>query len=600
MNKLQLYIYMSRRGFKSVRCINPAENVQSLIPQMRQALEKLDYNAAEKYLFYAIRYTDAGTFVTVLRTIPPESADHLASYIYIPNGLKITAAELTEVVQRVTRVVSSPSVTTEQLNDLQQLFSRQYEYDANAPAIAGSAGRDYAVVSYGGNTGRSLADFLGEYIFQPQFLPWTAILLVDSDLQVSTTATVLTDVKVQPSVTLLPPDLSTTKFTPHIYHLPFDRPFRTQLGATVKVRWHRGGFEDLIQSFKVERDGLTLPTPATDDTRKAITPASFFITSQTTKQQIVGAKIRVNGIDIVEAHTFTQQELKNALVEILAPGYAPLRTHLDLASTTQALVQMSEQRKVFRFEIMLRNSSMGAPITFDIPSKNDITESPIEGYEVAEPIREGINRINRLQYTPPVTITRKWLIIIASAALVIGLGLGMLIGRAGHSSPVTDSVQTAVQNAQANPGGQNPQQPQQPAQQPQQPEKPAQPEQQPAQQQPEKPETLPAQPTAQSNAPASAEAIRYLEDNKVWTKAKLDAFPELRGLFEDMNTYNFSKIIDVWGPKLTKSTRFQQVVGSALNCQTRKKFVPKPGETYCTKPGDTAITVYGYRCRIDP
>ena len=257
MNKLQLYIYMSRRGFKSVRCINPAENVQTLIPQMRHALEKLDYNAAEKYLFYAIRYTDAGTFVTVLRTIPPEAGDHLASYIYIPNGLKITAAELSEVVQRVTRVVSSPAVTTEQLNDLQQLFSHQYDCDPNAPAIAASTGRDFAVIHYGGTTGRSLADFLGEYIFQPQFLNWSAIILIDSDLQVPATSTVLTDVKVLPTVTLLPPDISSTKFTPHIYHLPFDRPFRVQLGATVKVRWHRGGFEDQIQSFKIERDGLT-------------------------------------------------------------------------------------------------------------------------------------------------------------------------------------------------------------------------------------------------------------------------------------------------------------------------------------------------------
>ena len=594
MNKLQLYIYMSRRGFKSVRCINPAENVQSLIPQMRHALEKLDYNAAEKYLFYAISYTDAGTFVTVLRTIPPEAGDHLASYIYIPNGLKITAAELSEVVQRVTRVVSSPAVTTEQLNDLQQLFSHQYDCDPNAPAIAASSGRDFAVIHYGGTTGRSLADFLGEYIFQPQFLNWSAIILIDSDLQVPATSTVLTDVKVLPTVTLLPPDISSTKFTPHIYHLPFDRPFRVQLGATVKVRWHRGGFEDQIQSFKVERDGLTLPTPATDDSRKAITPASFYITSQTTKQQIVGAQIRVNGVDIVEAHTFTQQELKNALVEISALGYAPLRSHLDLASTTQALIQLPEQRKVFRFEIMLRNSSMGAPIHFDILSKNDITESPIEGYEVAEPIREGINRINRLQYTPTIGITRKWLIIAAVAAMVIGLGLGMLIGRAGHSSPVRDSIQTAVENAQANPGGQPTAQqqpaaqPQQPAQEPQKPE-PQKPEPQP---EPQKPEPTPA-------AEASAAAIKYLDDNKAWSKAELDKFPELRGLFEDLNSYNFSKIINVWGPKLTKSSRFQQVVGSAINCQTRKKFVPKAGETYC-KTGDTKITVYPYRCRIDP
>ena len=341
------------------------------------------------------------------------------------------AAELSEVVQRVTRVVSSPAVTTEQLNDLQQLFSHQYDCDPNAPAIAASTGRDFAVIHYGGTTGRSLADFLGEYIFQPQFLNWSAIILIDSDLQVPATSTVLTDVKVLPTVTLLPPDISSTKFTPHIYHLPFDRPFRVQLGATVKVRWHRGGFEDQIQSFKVERDGLTLPTPATDDSRKAITPASFYITSQTTKQQIVGAQIRVNGVDIVEAHTFTQQELKNALVEISALGYAPLRSHLDLASTTQALIQLPEQRKVFRFEIMLRSSSMGAPIHFDILSKNDITESPIEGYEVAEPIREGINRINRLQYAPTIGKKND---VIASVCKVMGSELEALIDQTNRES----------------------------------------------------------------------------------------------------------------------------------------------------------------------
>ena len=178
--------------------------------------------------------------------------------------------------------------------------------------------------------------------------------------------------------------------------------------------------------------------------------------------------------------------------------------------------------------------------------------------------------------------------------MVIGLGLGMLIGRAGHSSPVRDSIQTAVENAQANPGGQPTAQqqpaaqPQQPAQEPQKPE-PQKPEPQP---EPQKPETTPT-------TEASAAAIKYLDDNNAWNKAELDKFPELRGLFEDLNSYNFSKIINVWGPKLSKSSRFQQVVGSAINCQTRKKFVPKAGETYC-KTGDTKITVYPYRCRIDP
>ena len=584
MNKLQLYIYMSRRGFKSVRCINPAENIQTQIPQFRQGLEMLDYNADEKYLFYALRYTDSGTLFTVLRTIPNDAGDHLASYIFIPNGLKISTQDLYDVVQRVTRVVSSPSVTTAQLADLQQLFSKQYEFDANAPSMAASMGKELAVAYYGGDTGLKLSDFLGEYIFQPQFLGWHGVLLVDADLGVSTDARVLQNVKIRKTVTLLPPDVSDTKFAPHIYHHPFTRPFRAELGGTVQVRWHRGGFEEQMQDYKVESDGAVLPTPATDDSRKAITPASFYITSQTSKKQITDATIRVNGVEITGSHTFTQSELKNALVEVTAPGFAPFRSHFDLASTAQALIQLPEHRRVYRFELTLRNSSMGAPLHIEIPSKGEITESPIEGYEATEPIREGANRMNRLRYAPPISITRKWLIIAVVAAMVIGLGFGMLIGKSGHSAPVPGSAEAAVQNAQEQKADATAQQPAKPA-------KPA------AQQQPAKPAEQ--KPVAANSTTASAAAINYLDNNTAWTKEGLEKYPELKGLFEDMNTYNFTNIINVWGPKLSKSTRFGKLVGFVNNCLHKKKFVPGAGDTFC-KSGDTKIRVYSYCCRIDP
>ncbi len=58
MNKLQLYIYKSLRGFKSVRNINPEENVQRHIRDVRKALEILDYDPNEKYLFYLISYIE--------------------------------------------------------------------------------------------------------------------------------------------------------------------------------------------------------------------------------------------------------------------------------------------------------------------------------------------------------------------------------------------------------------------------------------------------------------------------------------------------------------------------------------------------------------
>ena len=170
MNKLQLYISKSLRGFKSVRNINPSENVQRHIRDVRRALEALDYDPAEKYLFYLISYVEEGSFFTILRTIPDQPLDHLATTIFVPNGLKITREEMADIVHRTTRMVSNPSVSAEEINDLHEVFSKEYPVDPNPPACVPSEGRDYASCFYNGETGRKLDDFYAEALYQPAFI----------------------------------------------------------------------------------------------------------------------------------------------------------------------------------------------------------------------------------------------------------------------------------------------------------------------------------------------------------------------------------------------------------------------------------------------
>ncbi len=75
MNKIQLYITKSTRTFKSMVNINPEEDVRAAVTDVRTYLEKVDYDAAEKNIFYLLKSTASGTFVTVLRTpYPPISA----------------------------------------------------------------------------------------------------------------------------------------------------------------------------------------------------------------------------------------------------------------------------------------------------------------------------------------------------------------------------------------------------------------------------------------------------------------------------------------------------------------------------------------------
>lgn len=577
MNKLQLYIYKSLRGFKSVRNINPSENVQRHILDVRRALELLDYNPAEKYLFYMVSYIDEGAFFTILRTIPSEPLDHLSTTIFVPRGLAITPDEMEAVVRRTTRMVSNPSVSAEDLAELHATFSREYPVDRDAPMTVASEGRQYAWCLYGGDTGRALRDFFGDKLYQPGYLPYAGVLLVDADLGVTGSGNDLTDMPLATTVPVLPPKSTPEGFTPHIYRHLFDRPFLVPLGGDVQIVWRRAGFEDRVQDVHISRPDMEISPASTAESRKAISPASFFITSQASKSPVPDPIITVNGVEINEARYFTQADLKNAEVVIRCAGFFPFKGNLDLAATTQALIQLQEQRKIYRFELPVKTSELGSPIRFEIHTKRELEDSPVEGYTLLDEMYEGSNRINHLQYTGSTPgSSRRTMIIVVVAALVIGWLGGWLCTRGGSGRPteVPDSV--AIE-----------------ASAPVTPEAPAP---APAATQPQQTAAAPA---ADAPAAVSAEAIAYLDRNPKWIKADMEQHPGLKGLFDDMNNFRIERIITFWGPRLSASKNFKAVVAAAEGGRHKPAAQFAPGTTY-NKEGDSVINWRGYTYRIDP
>lgn len=421
-----------------MRNINPSENVQRHIRDVRSALEKINYDQSEKYLFYLLSYIDEGTFFTILRTIPGQAYDHLATTIYVPSGLGISREQMAEIVKHTTRTISNPAVSADDLNALHEIFAREYPLNPEQGMCVASEGREYAFANYGDDSGRRLEDFFGAALYQPEFLKYAGVLLIDELLGVSCAAEDINGLELSHTVRLLPPNSSPDGFTPHIYHHKFNRPFMVPLGGEVEIIWRRTGFEDRRQRLSVERDGQRVDAPSISDAKKAITPSSFFITSHASKTPVEGAVIVVNGLEIKGQVNFTLAELKNAEVNITAAGYFPFHATLDLAATTQALVQLAEQRKVYRFELPVKSSELGAPIHFELHTKRDIAESPIEGYSLREDdIKEGQGRVNYLDYTGATTgFSMKWLALTGVGALIVGFLLGWLcMGSSPEKAP---------------------------------------------------------------------------------------------------------------------------------------------------------------------
>lgn len=588
MNKLQLYIYKAVRGFKSVQNINPAENIQRHIRDARQAMEVLDYDPAEKYLFYLLSYINEGIFLTILRTIPEKRLDHLASTIFIPNGLIIGKEELAEVVDRTTRIVSNPTVTSEDIAELHELFGKEYPEEEEAPAMVESQGREYAFSYYGGDTEHTLDDFFGNKIYQTEYLKYAGVLLVDGDLGVTAEGVDLTDHKLCEPAVIYPPEEYPNGFAPFVYGHQFNRPFRASLSKTVEIVWRRKGFGDIKETVEVDSPQTFVEVGQIDDSRKIISPSSFYITGHGGKRKIEDVEIVVNGIDITGEHSFSYDDLKNANVVVRAQGFRPYMATLDLAATSQALISLHEQLRVYRFELPVKSTELGSPIKFEIHTKRQLTDSPLEGYSLVEEMKEGSGKSNHLQYTGGVIgVPIKQALIYAGAALVAGFLLGWLV--LGSSA-----VQVADENKAEEPKTQV----EQTVVEVKKPEKVV--EQKAEQPKPEKKEegTSEAAPAPKAAAPevaVTAASIAYLDGNQKWTREELEQQPGLAGLFDDMNAFNLDRIINYWGPKLSKSKRFEKVSYHAKESARKKIF--KPEGSYCT---DGSISVQAYLYRIDP
>ena len=542
MERLQLYISKSLRGFKTLTDINGTDSTRRHVRDLRVALESVAYDSAEKCVFYLIQYVEGATFFTILRTIPDKPLDHLAATIAVPERLLVSADDLYKIIREVTRKVSNPGMNADDIAQLRALLAKEYPAKADDAVQVPSEGRLFACRSFGGDTGLTLRDFLGENLYQPMFIPYAGVLLVDATLPFRLTGTDLSDRPLSKVVTFLPPE-HVPDYVPHVFHRVFDRPFKVALGSEVEVVWRRSGFEELVSRITVDADGMCPETPATDDTRKVISPVSFFVTSRSSNDRLEQVCIRVNGREITERHSFTRAELENAEVSITSPGYYPYNGRLDLASTTQALIELSERPK---------NSNATA------------TADPEMMRQAAK-----ATRLMDSKYDSSADGKKWWMkLLLVFGGVVMALGLCMLLIPSlffsSSSEPVvaeSTEADTVVPSASIAAMRMEAEARTQPS------DKAAANEQ--------------AQPAAEP-APAEANdaaAVEFLDGNSTkgwWSQADLAKYPELKGLYDDLNNFNFDALINSWPKKLPSSKWIADIARHAGEAQ-RKKLDPKSG-----------------------
>lgn len=90
-------------------------------------------------------------------------------------------------------------------------------------------------------------------------------------------------------------------------------------------------------------------------------------------------------------------------------------------------------------------------------------------------------------------------------------------------------------------------------------------------------------------------AINYLDYNDVWEKSEMEKYPNLQGLFDDLNQWDTYKLYTYWSHLLMESYNFTKIL-KALRKNYNKGWNPKVGQHFPTynNSEDYKINVNNY------
>lgn len=599
MAQLQLYISKTIRGFKSIVNINPSEEVVRQIRDYSAALETISYDASKHPELFLVSYISTGLLLSVIRPVSDAGLNnHYAATLCIPNGAIVPAERLSELLRKISALISDgQDPDQDSLAHIRAILANDYAIDNITPKHSVFRGTSYAVARVDSEDAPNFADYIAEAFYQPQYSKYAGILLYRSadGITLYNDTNDVTNKQLAHMVTLMPPAKSFNGFTPYIDHQPFSEPIWVADGSTIKINWCHSSFEPFIQEYTVSGNGTTPSTPNTSKAQRKISRNTFYVTEQGTQNTITDFSVTVNDREINDQEVFTYSELTHANVQIMSPGYSSYSGILDLAKTTQALVQLRIQHKTYRFDLPLDTPEPVEAIHIYIKTKKPITRCPIEGYNIiGDTICEGSNVTNRLVYSGGKSSLKLFIPVITGLICTIA---GFLLGWIAFAVPETKNIQeptteivetpTAATTGLATAIAENATSA--PAQ--------TQPESAPVAEPEPTPEPVAQTSTAEPDYIAGAE---YLQSHKNWNRAELENIPGMSGLFDDLNTYNFDRILTYWQPLLEgRSATFDAVIRACRGAATKRDPHLAPHDPTYAKDGDD-INWRTYTYWVDP
>lgn len=520
MNKLGFAIKLASQGAGNAIECNKGQWINKVV-DIREYLKLFNGLQGTDNIVTFMSFDESGCFLTQLRAISGRVGDFLSGWIYIPNTIEASGEDIMNTYNYVRNILFQSNLN-DYISDIESFFSKEYPSKEVVAQYIASRGQLYGVRFLGHYT---LKEIVGEHRYQPYYSDYKAVFLLNKKDEVAITNESasnfrnLTDKDIVKTSIIIPPTNASlqalgrgTKI--HVADgSDFNQPLLANVGSKVTLFLSRIGFENMKFEVNVSSERQEIDLANVKITWKKKISASMFTVRNHKREKIEkGVRISVNDKDITfQEILVSEEECRQAIIKVSAPDYEPFEYQRNLLLNEYSEITLTRKVESCLTTIELVNGKH-AKMTLEseyLPSKYD---SPLKGYEF-EGKYHG-DKVLRMSLWF-VWKQRLWGFLGALAAVML-----MVACVAFDAWIDTHHFKFGLP--------------------PWEEDKPAQTYQQNTNNDVEEAEV-----TETNDQQVNQKILDYLNQNDQWAKEQLDQDPMTRGLYDMINNYRFSDIMNV-------------------------------------------------------
>lgn len=538
MNKLGFAIKLASQGAGNAIECNKGQWTNKVV-DIREYLKLFNGLQGTDNIVTFMSFDEGGCFLTQLRAISGRRGDFLSGWIYIPNTIEASGEDVMNTYNYVHNILSQSDLS-DLKDDIESFFSKEYPSKEVTVQYDASKGNLYGVRFLGHYT---LKEIVGGHRYQPYYSDYKAVFLLNKEEEVAITKEAansfrnLTNIDIVKTSILIPPtNASLQDFGRGIkIHAAdgsdFNQPLLVTVGSKVPLVLSRFGFEDIKLEVNVtsERQVIDLSNVKIAWMKK-ISASMFTVRNRKPEKIEKGVCISVNGTDITYQEILVSEEdCPHALIKVSAPDYETFEERRNLLTDDLCII-LSREVKSFQTTIELSNGRKGE---MKIESKflSSDNDSPLKGYKFDKD--HNGNKILKLS-SIFVWKQRLWgfLAVLAVVMLIIAYAAFDAWIDTHHFKfglpPWEEDRPTQAWQQNANNGTEDVEE-------------------------------------TDTNTQTNQQILDYLNQNDPWEKVKLDQDPSTNGLYDMINNYRFSDILNVGIDNCDKINRVKEISQRMIN-----------------------------------